>query len=81
MARQKGAGMAPGSGGRLELTGANKAMRLLSHVHALTALASLPELAKRHLGKVKLCYIGPPFNTGDRLTKFEILPPDSPSGS
>lgn len=32
-------------------------------LNALTSLARLPEFATEYLGKVKLCYIDPPFNT------------------
>jgi DNA modification methylase len=37
-------------------------------LHALTALLELPEFAKEYVGKVKLIYIDPPFNT-DQLFK------------
>lgn len=97
---------------RLELTWANKDMRLLAHddvsyewvdpidwrvsevrllehiedvgepdsgnllirgdaLHALTALASLPEIASSYLSKVKLCYIDPPFNTGEAFQHYD----------
>lgn len=32
-------------------------------MHALDALGKLPEFSERYLGKVKLVYIDPPFNT------------------
>lgn len=32
-------------------------------LHALTSLAKLPEFAAEYLGKVKLAYLDPPFNT------------------
>ena len=32
-------------------------------LHALTSLARLPEFAQEYLGKVKLAYLDPPFNT------------------
>ena len=32
-------------------------------LHALSALIHLPRYSKRYLGKVKLCYLDPPFNT------------------
>jgi adenine-specific DNA-methyltransferase len=98
--------------GRLELTWANKEMRLLAHddvsyewvdpadwrvsevrllehvdevgdpasgnllirgdaLHALTALSSLPEVAPEYLGKVRLCYIDPPFNTGQAFQHYD----------
>jgi adenine-specific DNA-methyltransferase len=100
------------SGGRLELTWANKDMRLLTHgadtyewvdphdwrvsevrllehldivgdagsgnllvegdaLHALTSLTSLPGLAEHYLGQVKLCYIDPPFNTGQTFQHYD----------
>jgi adenine-specific DNA-methyltransferase len=31
-------------------------------LHGLTSLIELPEFAKHYVGKVKLCYIDPPFN-------------------
>src|SRR4051812_13414120 len=95
--------------GRLELTWANKRLRLLAHedgtyewvapadhrvaevrllhdhasigsvgttrgwdnllirgdgLHALRSLTELPAFGRRIAGRVKLCYIDPPFNTG-----------------
>jgi DNA modification methylase len=38
---------------------------------ALTSLARLPEFASEYLGKVKLCYIDPPFNTGQAFTNYD----------
>ena len=40
-------------------------------LHALTSLAKLPEFAAEYLGKVKLCYIDPPFNTGQAFTSYD----------
>lgn len=40
-------------------------------LHALTALTSLPELAGAYVGKVKLCYIDPPFNTGQTFSAYD----------
>ena len=40
-------------------------------LHALTALTALPELADRYVGKVKLCYIDPPFNTGETFAHYD----------
>lgn len=40
-------------------------------LHALTALASIPEFSKEYLGKVKLVYIDPPFNTGQAFTTYD----------
>ena len=101
------------SKGRLELTWANKDMRLLAHddvsyewvdpsdwrvsevrllhpvqsvgkppktgnlliqgdaLHALTALTSLPSVKGDYVGKVKLCYIDPPFNTGQTFQHYD----------
>jgi adenine-specific DNA-methyltransferase len=97
--------------GRLELTWANKDLRLLAHddesftwvertdwrisevrllrdletvgeasdnllirgdaLNALTALARLPGYRERYAGKVKLCYIDPPFNTGQAFANYD----------
>ena len=40
-------------------------------MHALTALRQLPEYAEKYLGKVRLVYIDPPFNTGQTFTNYE----------
>lgn len=40
-------------------------------LHALTALSSLPEFAAEIKGKVKLCYIDPPFNTGQAFDNYD----------
>lgn len=40
-------------------------------LHALTALADLPEFAATYEGKVKLCYIDPPFNTGQAFAHYD----------
>lgn len=37
----------------------------------LEALTRVPELADEYLGKVKLCYIDPPFNTSKTFTHYE----------
>lgn len=37
----------------------------------LEALHYVPELAEQYVGKVKVCYIDPPFNTGDAFTDYE----------
>jgi len=37
----------------------------------LEALTRVPELADEYLGKVKLCYIDPPFNTEKTFTHYE----------
>jgi len=99
-------------GKRLELTWANKDMRLLAHddvsyewvdpsdwrvsevrllqevdsfgeddcsnllvqgdaLHALTALSSWPEISNQFVGQVKLCYIDPPFNTGQAFRDYD----------
>lgn len=40
-------------------------------LHALTSLGSLDEFGNDLLGKVRLCYIDPPFNTGQAFTQYE----------
>lgn len=40
-------------------------------MHVLDALAKIPEYAARYLGKVKLVYIDPPFNTGQAFTNYD----------
>jgi adenine-specific DNA-methyltransferase len=39
-------------------------------LHALNALATIPEFSREYLGKVSLCYIDPPFNTGQAFPGF-----------
>lgn len=40
-------------------------------LHALTSLTSTPGLAEAYVGKVKLCYIDPPFNTGETFKDYD----------
>lgn len=40
-------------------------------LHALTSLAKLPEFASEYLGKIKLAYLDPPFNTGQAFTHYD----------
>lgn len=40
-------------------------------LHALTSLTELPEFAHCYAGKVKLCYIDPPFNTGQAFVQYD----------
>ena len=40
-------------------------------MHALEALIKTPEYAERFVGKVKLVYIDPPFNTGQTFTHYD----------
>ncbi|ROS48790.1 site-specific DNA-methyltransferase [Frigoribacterium sp. PhB118] len=40
-------------------------------LHALTSLGSIPEFANEYLGKVKLVYIDPPFNTDQAFTHYD----------
>ncbi|WP_046471395.1 site-specific DNA-methyltransferase [Allosalinactinospora lopnorensis] len=40
-------------------------------MHVLDALAKIPEYSEKYLGKVKLVYIDPPFNTGQAFTNYE----------
>lgn len=39
--------------------------------HGLDALLKVPELAAQYRGKVKLCYIDPPFNTGQAFEHYK----------
>lgn len=40
-------------------------------LHALSSLSRLPEFAQEYVGKVKLCYIDPPFNTGQAFAQYD----------
>src|SRR5690606_4282246 len=40
-------------------------------MHVLDALAKIPAYAEKYLGRVKLVYIDPPFNTGQAFTHYE----------
>lgn len=40
-------------------------------LNALTSLAKLPEFAREYLGKVKLVYIDPPFNTQQSFLQYD----------
>jgi len=40
-------------------------------MHVLDALRVIPEYADKYLGMVKLCYIDPPFNTGQIFDHYE----------
>lgn len=40
-------------------------------LYALTSLAAIPEYAEKYRRKVKLCYIDPPFNTGQTFTSYK----------
>ena len=40
-------------------------------LHALEALACIPEYAERYLGRVKLCYLDLPFNTGQTFQQYD----------
>lgn len=40
-------------------------------LNALTTLARLPEFARQYLGKVKLVYIDPPFNTQQSFLQYD----------
>lgn len=40
-------------------------------LHALTALSRLPEFVPNVVGKVKLAYIDPPFNTGQAFEQYD----------
>src|SRR5215203_1389551 len=75
--------MQPTSPGRkVELGWVNKHLRLLTTergenllirgdaLHALTSLLSLDEYRDHCAGKVRLCYIDPPFNTGETFEHY-----------
>ncbi|MDP2712556.1 MAG: site-specific DNA-methyltransferase [Solirubrobacteraceae bacterium] len=40
-------------------------------MHVLDALSKTPEWAQKYVGKVKLVYIDPPFNTGQAFPQYE----------
>jgi len=40
-------------------------------LHVLNALISIPEFAREYVGKVKLVYIDPPFNTGQAFEHYD----------
>ncbi|MCB1256389.1 MAG: site-specific DNA-methyltransferase [Microthrixaceae bacterium] len=40
-------------------------------MHVLDALRMIPQYADKYLGQIKLCYIDPPFNTGQAFDKYE----------
>ncbi len=40
-------------------------------MHVLDVLSKVPEYAVRYLGRVKLVYIDPPFNTGQAFTNYD----------
>jgi len=40
-------------------------------LHGLTSLLDLPEFARTYAGKVRLCYIDPPFNTGQAFEHYD----------
>lgn len=40
-------------------------------LHALNALNRIPEFAREYVGKVKLVYIDPPFNTGQAFEHYD----------
>ena len=40
-------------------------------LHALTSLTRLPEFAREYVGKVKLVYLDPPFNTQQAFTHYD----------
>lgn len=41
------------------------------NLHALRSLTKLPEYAGEYLGKIKLVYIDPPFNTGQAFAHYD----------
>jgi adenine-specific DNA-methyltransferase len=40
-------------------------------LHVLTSLAKIPEFADEYLGKIRLAYIDPPFNTGQAFEQYD----------
>ena len=40
-------------------------------LNALTSVRSLPEFSREYVGKVRLCYIDPPFNTGQAFHQYD----------
>lgn len=40
-------------------------------LHALHTLNRTPEFAREYVGKVRLCYIDPPFNTGQAFAQYD----------
>lgn len=40
-------------------------------LHALVTMTKLPEFAREFEGKVKLCYLDPPFNTGQSFEHYD----------
>ncbi|MGH9026817.1 MAG: site-specific DNA-methyltransferase [Acidimicrobiia bacterium] len=40
-------------------------------LYGLTCLLELPEFARNYAGKVRLCYIDPPFNTGQAFEHYD----------
>ena len=40
-------------------------------LHALNSLNQIPEFAREYVGKVKLVYIDPPFNTGQTFAQYD----------
>jgi len=40
-------------------------------LHALRSLVQLPEFTRSITGKVKCCYIDPPFNTGEAFPQYD----------
>jgi adenine-specific DNA-methyltransferase len=40
-------------------------------LHALTSLIKLPEFRREYVGKVKLAYLDPPFNTGQAFEHYD----------
>jgi adenine-specific DNA-methyltransferase len=44
-------------------------------LNALASLAELPEFAKEYLGKVRLAYLDPPFNTQQSWLHYDVPRP------
>lgn len=62
-ARPRGSALPQPTTGNLLITG--------DAMHALDSLASIPEFSDEFLGKIKMAYIDPPFNTGQAFDHYD----------
>ena len=62
-----------GSHGELRSTrrAANNLLIEGDALNALTSLSSIPEFSREYAGKIKLCYIDPPFNTQQSFLQYD----------
>ena len=58
-------------GATLEPRAKNNLLIRGDSLNALTSLARLPEFARELLGRVKLAYLDPPFNTGQAFPQYD----------